>query len=214
MSQHTSQQESQHDGARPLTYVLVFLALLVLLAATVMAAEIESAWLNNITAITIAVAKAALIMLFFMHLRYSQRVTQVFAVAALLWLLILLALTLSDYQARRWPPSSQREHRGIGMPNARFVESSKQHRQGAYTMSMHHQRDVTERIDDLIRQHFRTSGGESDEAPVSVSDKWGWAKDLQVDLRVIDARLEKLCSPKPPRDEHETVPRYQLKHTA
>jgi len=74
--------------------------------------------------------------------------------------------------------------------------------------------NITEKIDELIREHFRATAGADDEAPVSVSDKWGWAKDLHVDLEVIDARLEKLCSAKPPRDEHETVPRYQLTRPA
>lgn len=74
--------------------------------------------------------------------------------------------------------------------------------------------DMTEKIDELIREHFHTTAGADDQAPISVSDKWRWAKNLHVDLEVIDARLEKLCSAKPPRDEHETVPRYQLKRPA
>jgi cytochrome c oxidase subunit 4 len=53
-------------------------------------------------AMTIAVAKAVLIVLFFMHLLYSHRLMMVVSVAAFLWLAIMLALTLSDYRSRGW----------------------------------------------------------------------------------------------------------------
>jgi cytochrome c oxidase subunit 4 len=51
-------------------------------------------------ALAIAGSKAVLIMLYFMHLRYSNRLTSVFAVAGFLWLAILIALCLSDYLTR------------------------------------------------------------------------------------------------------------------
>lgn len=75
-------------------------------------------------------------------------------------------------------------------------------------------REATEQIDALVREHFRSTSGDDAEAPISVSDRWGWAKSLHVDLELIDARLEKLCSPLPPEDEHETVPRYRLRQPA
>jgi cytochrome c oxidase subunit 4 len=53
-------------------------------------------------AMTIAAAKAVLIALFFMHALYSNRLTLVISGAALLWLGILIALTLSDYSSRGW----------------------------------------------------------------------------------------------------------------
>ena len=51
---------------------------------------------------TIAAAKAVLIVLFFMHLNYRHHLTWIVSVASLLWLAILLALTLSDYLSRGW----------------------------------------------------------------------------------------------------------------
>ena len=50
----------------------------------------------------IALAKAIMIVLIFMHVRYSERLVWVFSGAAFLWLLILIALTLNDYFTRGW----------------------------------------------------------------------------------------------------------------
>jgi|1185.fasta_scaffold1593069_2 cytochrome c oxidase subunit 4 len=84
------------------TYVAVYVALLVLLAATVGAAYLDLGWFNFTLTMIIAVAKAAMIMLIFMHVRYSDRLTWVFSSAAFLWLGILIALTLNDYFTRDW----------------------------------------------------------------------------------------------------------------
>jgi cytochrome c oxidase subunit 4 len=84
------------------TDLQVFVALLVLLFATVGAAYLPMGHFHLAVALTIAAAKAVLIGLFFMHLYYSHRLTWIVSVAALLWLAILLALTLSDYLARGW----------------------------------------------------------------------------------------------------------------
>jgi cytochrome c oxidase subunit 4 len=86
------------------TYYLVFATLLVLLILTVLAGLIDLGVLNIIIAMTIAVTKAVLIILYFMHVRYSSRLTWVFAGAAFLWLSILLGLTMSDYISRPWLP--------------------------------------------------------------------------------------------------------------
>ena len=82
------------------TYVAVFIALLLLLVATVGAAHLPLGDLHFPVAMTIAVAKAVLIVLFFMHVLHSHRLTMITAVAGFLWLGILLALTLSDYLSR------------------------------------------------------------------------------------------------------------------
>ena len=84
------------------TLVQIFIILLVLLFATVGAAYLPLGALHFPVAMTIAVAKAVLIVLFFMHLLYSHRLMMVVSVAAFLWLAIMLALTLSDYQSRGW----------------------------------------------------------------------------------------------------------------
>jgi len=56
--------------------------------------------LNIVAALTIAVVKMLLVILFFMHVRYSSRLTWIFVAAGFIWLLIMLDLTLSDYLTR------------------------------------------------------------------------------------------------------------------
>lgn len=84
------------------TNVTIFVALLLLLAATVAGAYLPLGPLHLPVALLIAGAKAVLIGLFFMHLCYRNRVTWVVSTASLFWLGILLALTLSDYLSRGW----------------------------------------------------------------------------------------------------------------
>jgi cytochrome c oxidase subunit 4 len=82
------------------TYFLVYLALLLLVAATVGAAIIDLGPFALLLALLIAAAKAVLVVLFFMHARQSGPVTRLFVGAGLLWLLILIGLTLTDYISR------------------------------------------------------------------------------------------------------------------
>jgi len=86
------------------TYIKVWAALLGLLALTVGAAYVPLGPFNTITAMSIAVTKAVIIALYFMHLRYSPRLTWVFAGAGFFWLLLLFTLALSDYATRRYMP--------------------------------------------------------------------------------------------------------------
>ena len=84
-------------------YVTIFLSLLLGTALTVMAAFIDFPWqLNTIVAMTIATAKATLVVLFFMHVRYSTRLVWVIVAAALFWMAILFAFTLGDFYTRGW----------------------------------------------------------------------------------------------------------------
>ena len=82
------------------TYVLVWASLLVLLFATWGFAIVDLRPFNAIIAMTIALAKMLLIILFFMHVRYSSRLTWLFAAAGFLWLAIMIFLTLNDYLTR------------------------------------------------------------------------------------------------------------------
>lgn len=84
----------------PRTYVLVFLTLLALLILTIAAAYIDLGPLRTPVALAIAVAKALLIILFFMHVRYSSRLTWAFVGAGFFWLLLLMVLTMSDFATR------------------------------------------------------------------------------------------------------------------
>lgn len=82
------------------TYFLVFSALILLTLATTGAAYLDLGVLNTPVALTIAIAKALLVMVFFMHLRHSDYLTWVFAGAGVLWLLHLLVFLLGDYLSR------------------------------------------------------------------------------------------------------------------
>jgi cytochrome c oxidase subunit 4 len=86
-------------------YLTIFLALMVGTALTVWAGLQDfPRQLNVIIALTIAVVKATLVVLYFMHVRYSSRLIWVVFTSALFWLGILFALTLSDYWTRAWLP--------------------------------------------------------------------------------------------------------------
>lgn len=94
----------EHNGHHHVTsiglYVGVFVALMVLTAATVIVARFDLGWANDVVALTIAVTKALLVLIFFMHLRYSTRLTVLTALAGFFWLGILIVLTLNDYFTR------------------------------------------------------------------------------------------------------------------
>jgi cytochrome c oxidase subunit IV len=89
----------QHIVARQL-YYRVFATLLGLTLLTVGLAFLDLGPLNAIIALTIAVAKALLVLLFFMHLRYSSSLTWILLGAGVLWLVLLIAGTLNDYLTR------------------------------------------------------------------------------------------------------------------
>ena len=94
---------SESEHAAPVRhYFYVYIALMVLLAATVGAAFINIEPFNFGLTMLIAVAKAAMILLIFMHVRYSERLVWVFSCAAFLWLALLIALSLNDYFTRGW----------------------------------------------------------------------------------------------------------------
>jgi cytochrome c oxidase subunit 4 len=82
-------------------YVTVFLALMVFTVATVALAFIDLGAMNDVLALAIALIKATLVILFFMHVRYTNsRLIPLVVVGGLLWLGILFAFTLSDYFTR------------------------------------------------------------------------------------------------------------------
>ena len=83
-------------------YYSIFLALIVGTIVTVAVAFVDLGPLNNIVMLGIAITKALLVVLFFMHVRWSTRLTWVVAGAGFFWLLILFVLTMSDYMSRGW----------------------------------------------------------------------------------------------------------------
>lgn len=90
-----------HDPKRTLiTYIAVFIALLVGTLLTVLAAKVDLGMMNDVVALGIAATKAMLVVLFFMHVRDSTRMVALTAVGGFLWLAILIGITLLDYMGR------------------------------------------------------------------------------------------------------------------
>ena len=84
-------------------YVTIWAALLCLTVITAAVAFVDLGPFNTVVALVIASAKALLVVLFFMHVKYtSEKMTKVVFVAAIFWLLILLTLSLADYTTRLW----------------------------------------------------------------------------------------------------------------
>jgi|SRR5690349_22707804 cytochrome c oxidase subunit 4 len=92
---------SGHVAPKSLYYT-VFIALIIGTGLTVLAAEIDLGALNNVVMIAIAGTKALLVILFFMHVRWSTRLTWVVAGSGFFWLLILFGITMADYMSRGW----------------------------------------------------------------------------------------------------------------
>jgi cytochrome c oxidase subunit 4 len=82
------------------TYYIVFAWLVVLLVLTVAAARVDLGVWNVPVALAIAIVKAVLIVLFFMHVRYGTPLVRLFAAGGFFWLLIMLAFIVADLQAR------------------------------------------------------------------------------------------------------------------
>ena len=85
-------------------YFGVFATLMALTGPTVWAAFQHLGVWNTPVALTIAVTKALLVALIFMHLRYSPRLTALVVASGVVWLAILIVITLSDYLTRPWLP--------------------------------------------------------------------------------------------------------------
>ena len=94
----------QEHIVSPKIYYAIFIALTVLTVVTWSAAKIDLGRMNAVVALTIAVIKATLVVLYFMHVRYSPRLIGLIIAAALFWMAILFALTISDYSTRAWLP--------------------------------------------------------------------------------------------------------------
>lgn len=88
-------------------YYTIFAALIILTATTVAVAFMDLGFLNNVVAIAIASAKASLVILYFMHVKYSQKLTWVAIIAGVIFLGILLTITMSDYMTRGWYATAQ-----------------------------------------------------------------------------------------------------------
>jgi cytochrome c oxidase subunit IV len=83
-------------------YYIIFAVLMVCTFLTWWVAYYDLGPLNTIVALTIAVFKATIVVLFFMHVKYSTRLTWAVVLGSIFWLGILLTITMGDYLTRSW----------------------------------------------------------------------------------------------------------------
>ncbi|HCC58484.1 MAG TPA: oxidase [Solibacterales bacterium] len=104
MANHPPETEhsTTHHIVPTRVYYGVFAALLVLTGVTTWIAYIDLGRFNIYVALTIAVIKASLVMLFFMHVRYSSKLTKVIVASGVFWLMIMFLMTMSDLATRGW----------------------------------------------------------------------------------------------------------------
>ena len=99
MSEHN---ELAHHIVGPGVYVVILFALLVGTGLTVWASFVDLGLWNPVIALAIATTKAMLVVLYFMHVRYSSKLTMLTIGAGVFMFLVLISLTLADYISRAW----------------------------------------------------------------------------------------------------------------
>ena len=97
-------RQAEHHVVPVKIYVAVFVTLLVMTAATTAISGVDLGPWNTVVALGIAVFKATLVVLFFMHAKYSPRLTHLVILAGIFWLALLLLITFSDFATRGWLP--------------------------------------------------------------------------------------------------------------
>lgn len=97
-------EQHQHHVVPVRVYIVIFLSLMVLTTLTVLASFKNFGPGNTVIAVSIAMIKASLVVLYFMHVRYNDNIVRIAVFAGFLWLGVLIVLTLSDYIARGWLP--------------------------------------------------------------------------------------------------------------
>jgi len=104
MSDHSPEHDHLHD--HPVdsvkTYALVLITLLGLTILTTVVAYVDLGAFSTVIALGIACTKMMLVALFFMHVRHSTRLTKLVIVGGLVWLMILLLMTMTDFATRTW----------------------------------------------------------------------------------------------------------------
>jgi len=85
-------------------YLVVFVALLVLTGATVSVAFVDLGTLNLFVALGIAGLKATMVVMYFMHVKYNERLIGLFVIGGVFWLTVMLFFLLTDYWSRGWQP--------------------------------------------------------------------------------------------------------------
>ena len=102
-SNEFAEHEEYEEHVVPYTvYLAVFGALMVLTVLTVVVAFFDLGNLNVTVALTVAVMKASLVVLFFMHAKYQSQIIKLVVLSSIVWLGFLFVITLSDYLTRGW----------------------------------------------------------------------------------------------------------------
>jgi cytochrome c oxidase subunit 4 len=106
LSKHDQNLHDFHDNldhiVSPRIYLIVGATLLVFTGITVWASYLELGVFNPIVALFIAVVKASIVVLFFMHVKYSSKLTKLTVFGGLFTFLVLVGMTLADYFTRAW----------------------------------------------------------------------------------------------------------------
>jgi cytochrome c oxidase subunit 4 len=85
-----------------MTYLLVFLALAAATVITTLVAFVDLGAFSVVVALAIAICKMLLVVLFFMHVRHSTKLTKLVLLGGVLWFLILMGMTYTDFASRTW----------------------------------------------------------------------------------------------------------------
>jgi cytochrome c oxidase subunit 4 len=105
MSEHADHPVPEHQAhhiVSPITYAIIFGALMLGTAITVGASYLDLGPWNPVIALGIACTKSVLVILFFMHIKYSSRVMKLTVASGFFTFLVLITMTLSDYMSRAW----------------------------------------------------------------------------------------------------------------
>jgi cytochrome c oxidase subunit IV len=112
MTDAKEQYESEHHIVSPLTYLTILLCLLAFTALTVLASYQDlgewhiapglALFWNPVVALAIACTKMTLVVLFFMHIKYSTKLTKLTVISGFFIFLGLISMTLADYVSRAW----------------------------------------------------------------------------------------------------------------
>jgi cytochrome c oxidase subunit 4 len=102
MTTEAEAQATEHHIVSPKLYAVIGLALLVLTASTCAISYVELGVFNAVVALAIAMIKASLVVLFFMHVKYSPKLTKLTVISGLFVFLGLITMTMADYISRAW----------------------------------------------------------------------------------------------------------------
>ena len=91
-----------HHRASLFAYFAVFFALMIFTVVTVAASRVDLGAFNTAVALAIAVIKATIVILWFMHVIHSPRMTWIVVISSFLWLAVLFVLMFADYLTRHW----------------------------------------------------------------------------------------------------------------